>query len=99
MIDGYQGMEGNGPALGGGGPSGVRGFGRDWLAADRLAVELMGIDFAKVGYLNYCAEAGMGQADLDKIEILGEPMARHIKTYKLSDNIDAQMIWKKPAHG
>ena len=68
----------------------------DWLAADRVGVELMGIDFAKVGYLNYCAQAGLGEGDLRKIEILGEPVARHIRTYKLADNIDKQLVWMTP---
>jgi uncharacterized protein (DUF362 family) len=31
----------------------------DWLAADRVGIELMGIDFANVGYLNYCAQSNM----------------------------------------
>jgi uncharacterized protein (DUF362 family) len=99
VIDGYDGMQGNGPTMGTAVDHKVCVVGRDWLAADRVAVELMGIDFAKVGYLNFCADAGLGQADLKKIEVVGEPVARHIKTYKLADNIEAQMIWKKPAHG
>ena len=57
----------------------------------------MGIDFAKVGYLNYCADAQLGQADLEKIEIVGEPLARHVKTYKPAPNIEEQLIWMKPA--
>ena len=69
----------------------------DGLAADRVALELMGIDFAKVGYLNYCAQARLGEADLSKIAIVGEPIASHVKTYKLSQNIQEQMIWQKPA--
>jgi uncharacterized protein (DUF362 family) len=99
VIDGYDGMEGNGPTMGKAVDHRVCVVGSDWLAADRLAVELMGIDFANVGYLNFCADAGLGQADLKKIEVLGEPVARYIKTYKLADNIKAQMIWKKPVHG
>jgi hypothetical protein len=71
--------------------------GLDWLAADRVAVELMGIDPAKVGWLNFCAQAGMGQGDLAKIEVVGARVADHIKLYKLSDNIDKQLIWMKPA--
>lgn len=69
---------------------------RDWLAADRVAVELMGIDFAKIGYLNYCAEAGLGEGDLQKIEIVGEPLARHVKTYQLAPNIEHQLTWMTP---
>ena len=69
---------------------------QDWLAADRVAIELMGIDFRQVGYLNYCADAGLGTAELNKIEILGETLANHIKSYRLPDNINDQMIWKTP---
>jgi hypothetical protein len=69
----------------------------DWLAADRVAVELMGIDFGKVGYLTYCAQAGnLGQGDLSKIEIIGPAIKDHVKAYQLPDNIDKQLVWQKP---
>jgi uncharacterized protein (DUF362 family) len=97
VIDGYDGMEGNGPTMGKAVDHRVCVASPDWLAADRVAVELMGIDFAKIGYLTYCAQAGMGEADLKKIEVVGEPVARHVRPYKLSDNIQQQMIWMKPA--
>ncbi len=96
VIDGYEGMEGHGPTRGTPVQHRVCVVGRDWLAADRVAVELMGIDFAKIGYLNYCARAGLGEGDLAKIEIVGEPVARHVKTYKLAPNIEEQLIWRKP---
>ncbi len=96
VIDGYEGMEGHGPTRGTAVEHRVCVVGTDWLAADRVAVELMGIDFAKIGYLNYCAAAGRGEADLKKIEIVGEPLDRHIKTYKLAPNIEQQLIWMKP---
>lgn len=96
VIDGYDGMEGNGPMRGKPVDHRVCVVSPEWLAADRVGVELMGIDFAKVGYLNYCADAGLGQADLKKIEILGEPIARHIKTYKLADNVAKQLVWMTP---
>ena len=96
VIDGYEGMEGNGPTRGTLVEHRVCVASPDWLAADRVAVELMGIDFAKVGYLNYCAQAGLGEGDLQKIEILGEPIARHVRRYKLADNIDQQLVWMTP---
>ena len=96
IIDGYQGMEGYGPTRGTAVEHRVCVVGSDWLAADRVAIELMGIDFAKIGYLNYCADAGMGQAELKKIEIMGQPLARHVKTYRLAPNIEQQLIWMKP---
>ena len=96
VIDGYDGMEGNGPTGGKPVDHRVCVVAMDWLAADRVAVELMGIDFAKVGYLNFCADAKLGQSDLKKIEFIGEPIEKHRRTYKLADNIEKQLIWMKP---
>jgi hypothetical protein len=61
-----------------------------------VAAELMGVDFSIIGYLNYSAQAGLGTADLAKIEIVGENLKDHIKHYKLHDNIEKQMILSKP---
>ncbi|MGD1087004.1 MAG: DUF362 domain-containing protein [Verrucomicrobiota bacterium] len=97
VIDGYEGMEGQGPGGGTAVQSRVCVASPDWLAADRVAVELMGIDFAKIGYLNYCAQARMGEGDLGKIEILGPALKDHIKTYQLPKNIADQLVWMKPA--
>lgn len=96
VIDGYQGMEGEGPVGGTPVEHRVAVASLDWLAADRVAVELMGIDFAKIGYLNFCAEAGMGEADLKKIAIVGDALEGHVKTYKLAKNIEQQLIWQNP---
>jgi uncharacterized protein (DUF362 family) len=95
VIDGYEGMEGNGPVGGTPVPHRVCVVSPDWLAADRVAVELMGIDYANVGYLNFCADAKMGEADLAKLQILGPDLKQHIKSYKLADNAEQQLVWKK----
>lgn len=94
IIDGYQGMEGNGPVGGTPVDHKVAVAALDWFSADRTAVELMGIDFAYMGYLNYCAQAGMGEVDVAKIEQLGERIEGHRKKYKLHDRVDDQLIWK-----
>jgi uncharacterized protein (DUF362 family) len=97
VIDGFQGMEGNGPISGTAVDHRVCVASTNWFAADRVGVELMGIDFSKVGYLNYCAQTGLGNPDLNKIEIIGESISNHIKPYKLSNNIEKQLIWMQPA--
>jgi uncharacterized protein (DUF362 family) len=94
VIDGFEGMEGNGPVNGNPVDHRVCVAGTDWLAADRVAVELMGIDFGMIGYLNYCSQTGLGITDLKKIEIIGESISNHIKSYKLSDNYEKQLILK-----
>lgn len=65
------------------------------IAVDRLCTELMGIDFNDVGYLTYCAQAGMGQSDLSKIAVIGPVISNHIIRYKLHENIEQQMTWKE----
>lgn len=95
LIDGYEGMEGNGPTLGTPVDHRVCVASTDWLAADRVGTELMGIDFTKIGYLNYCAQIGLGNADLNKIEIVGEKLEDHVKSYKLPNNFDDLLVWRK----
>jgi uncharacterized protein (DUF362 family) len=96
VIDGFEGMEGNGPNDGTPVDHRICLASLDWLSADRVGIELMGIDYANVGYLNFCGQTGLGVADLNKINIIGEPLNKHIKTYKLSDNFKDQLIWKSP---
>ena len=96
LIDGVQGMEGNGPAHGTTIDHGVCVASLDWLAADRVGLELMGIDPAKVGYLYFCGQNGQGQYDLTKIDVVGATVKDHIKTYKLAPNIDQQLTWSQP---
>jgi len=96
VIDGFQGMEGNGPNDGTPVDHRVCVSGLDWLAADRVGIELMGIEFSNIGYLNFCNQTGRGTADLNKIQIIGESINAHKKSYKLSDNFKDQLIWKNP---
>ena len=68
----------------------------DWLAADRVGLELMGIDPAKVGYMAYCSQLAMGETDIARIEILGPALKDYIRTYKLASNINQQLQWMQP---
>jgi uncharacterized protein (DUF362 family) len=96
VIDGFEGMEGNGPNDGTPVDHRVCVAGLDWLATDRVGIELMGIDFANVGYMNFCSQTGLGTSDLNKIQIIGEAINNHKKSYKLSDNFKDQLIWQNP---
>jgi uncharacterized protein (DUF362 family) len=87
VIDGYTGMEGNGPCWGTAVPHHVAVVGQDWLAVDRVGVELMGIDPSYLAYLNYCHQTGLGQYDLSRIEVLGESIAAWKRTYQLHQDI------------
>jgi uncharacterized protein (DUF362 family) len=96
VIDGYEGMEGTGPVNGTPVDHKVCVASMDWLAADRVGAELMGVDISKIGYLTYCAQAGnRGESDLAKIEILGPAIKDHAKTYQLPRNWEQITSWQK----
>ncbi|MBI4580244.1 MAG: DUF362 domain-containing protein [Planctomycetes bacterium] len=93
VLDGYQGMERNGPVAGTAVDHRIAIASTDFLAADRIGVELMGFDFAQVGYLTFCARAGLGQGDLTRIEVLGERITDHQRKYRPHDTIEQQLKW------
>jgi uncharacterized protein (DUF362 family) len=97
IIDGVEGMEGNGPIGGTPVDHRIALAGLDVVAVDSMCARLMGIQLEDVGYINYCAAAGLGNMDRDKIDIIGDkdPEESIIK-YKLSSNIDYQLEWKEP---
>ena len=97
VIDGFQGMEGNGPIDGTPVDHRVCVVSTDYLAADTVGASLMGIDPADVGYLTYLASAKVGESDLSRMEILGEPVAKLAKKYELAKTIQNQLKWKDPA--
>lgn len=97
VIDGYEGMEGSGPINGTPVDHRVCVVSTDYLAADSVGASLMGIDPMNIGYLNYLASTNIGQTDLSKMEILGEPVEKLAKKYKLGASIENQLDWKTPA--
>jgi uncharacterized protein (DUF362 family) len=96
IIDGLEGLEGDGPTKGEPVDHRITLAGPDVLAVDRIATDCMGVDLADVGYLNFCADAGLGNTDLNRIKIIGsEKPSDHVRKYKLHQNIDWQMQWRK----
>jgi uncharacterized protein (DUF362 family) len=74
IIDGFEAMEGNGPVGGTPVDARVALASLDPLALDALTTKLMGFDPGKIMYLTAMAEAGMGQGDLTKVQVLGTPV-------------------------
>jgi len=87
VIDGSEGMEGNGPTRGTPVEHGVALAGTDLVAVDRIGTELMGIDYRDVPLVSACAQAGMGQFDRSKISIIGPDPAGYVIPYRLHDEI------------
>ena len=97
IIDGLEGMEGNGPINGTKVDHKIAMASFDPVAMDSMAARLMGIPLEEVGYLNYLAAAGMGNTDKGKIDIIGsQDPEKSIITYKLAPNIKNQLEWMDP---
>ena len=99
VIDGFEGMEGNGPGNGTPVASRVAIASTDLIAADRVGLEVMGINPAWVGYLNYCGQAGLGEFDLAKIEVVGGTIAAVQRKYALHPDIQRELEWMGPLEG
>lgn len=97
VIDGFEGMEGEGPLRGTPVASRLAIASTDFVAADRVGIESMGVNPAWPGYLQYCCDAGLGQYDLAKIDIRGSAALSEVrKTYKLHPRVDKQIEWLGP---
>jgi uncharacterized protein (DUF362 family) len=96
VIDGFEGMEGEGPNDGTSVPSHIAIASTDYIAADRVGLEAMSINPDWVGYLRYCAQAGLGQYDLSKIVLTGSTIASVAKKYRLHPDIDRELKWMGP---
>jgi len=96
VIDGHEGMEGNGPASGTPVPSRVAIASTDFVAADRVAAETMGVNSDWLGYAKFAGGMGMGQYELDKIDVLGAKIDEVKKPYRMHPDIEKELQWQGP---
>jgi len=82
IIDGFEAMEGNGPGDGTPFDSRVVLASRDALAADTIAARVMGFDPRRILYLTAMTEAGMGQGEVEKINVIGTPLDQCLYKFK-----------------
>lgn len=74
IVDGLVGMEGMGPVEGMPVPLGVILAGKNPVAVDAVAAQIMGFLPETIVYLQYAAEAGLGPVSAQEIEIRGCPV-------------------------
>jgi uncharacterized protein (DUF362 family) len=97
IIDGYVGMEGSGPSHGDPVELGLAIASTDFLAADAVAVQIMGFDLDEIGYLHYCKLGGLGKADPEKIEVLGNCTIKEcVRPFKPHPTYKRQLEWQIP---
>ena len=87
VIDGFEAMEGNGPAWGTPFAARVALAGVDALAADITATRIMGFDPKTVLYLAALSEAGLGQGSPERIEVTGTPLEQCLYKFKANKRL------------
>ena len=89
IIDGIFGIEGNGPLFGDNKFAGVLIMSDDFLAADTVAAQIMGINPRKIEYLRLASrpagDAVPALGNARDIEVLGAPIASVRQDFKLLD--------------
>jgi uncharacterized protein (DUF362 family) len=84
VLDGFEGMEGKGPVHGDPVDHRVALAGTDFVAVDRVGTEVMGVDFDAIRYLNYFWDQGVGEGNLEKIQLLGETIEGCRRIYRMA---------------
>jgi uncharacterized protein (DUF362 family) len=90
VIDGFEGMEGNGPLFGTSISCGWALASDEPISCDCTLAELMGIDPKDVGYLNYLTKGTIPVNDSDMVE----KIMKLKKQFALHEKIDIQRRWK-----
>jgi uncharacterized protein (DUF362 family) len=96
VIDGFEGMEGNGPSAGTPVASRLAIASTDYVAADRVGAECMGVDASWLGWLTYSGQFGLGQSDLSRIDVRGASIASVKREYRLHPDIELMLQWRGP---
>ena len=100
VIDGWRGMEGNGPVSGTAVDSRVALASTDFIAADAVAAKLMGFDPLEIGYLQYAGGKygfdPLGTADLSDIKLVGETIDIAQRRFRPHSGYSEQKNWRIP---
>lgn len=93
IVDGFVGMEGNGPTDGDPVDWKVAIASQDPVAADCLAATLMGFQVSDVGYLWYCHRKRLGMGDIDAMDIRGSDVSTCFREFQRPPTYEAQRLW------
>ena len=96
VIDGVQGLQGNGPGGTDAVDFRVAAASADVFAADAVVAKAMGFEPLELGLLHYGNRLGMGIADLARIDVLETAIADVQTSFKPHDKTALQLQWHAP---
>ncbi|MGM0438904.1 MAG: DUF362 domain-containing protein [Patescibacteria group bacterium] len=95
VIDGFDSIEGEGPARGDLVNMNLALAGLDFLSVDTIGANIMDFNPYKIGYLSHCRENNLGNGDIADISILGNvDMSRVKKHFRPHSKYEDQLKWE-----
>ena len=94
IIDGFTGMDGDGPVDGGPVDWGIAVASCDAVAADCFTAEMMGFNVSDIGYLWYLQKMGLGIGDTGQMDIRGENPQKYLRKFKPHSTYAQQVQWR-----
>ena len=95
VLDGFVAMHGEGPRQGTPIPLRVALAGTDPVAVDAVAAAVMGFDPLQIGYLAEAQQRGLGWAQLDQIDLVGDPLESVRRSCRPHSCHFVQPFWRK----
>ncbi len=96
VVDGTQGVQGNGPGGEDGVDWGIAAASVDVYAADAVMAKAMGFEPLELGLLHYGHQLGLGVAALEQIEVLETEIATVRRQFKPHETTALQLQWQLP---
>jgi len=97
VLDGFTGVEGGTvPQCGIGDRVDLRlAFaGADFVAVDAVAAKVIGFEPEEIGYIYYASREGLGEADLSKINVVGEAIPKVRRVFAPPPRIEVLRAWQ-----
>ncbi|MBZ9572661.1 DUF362 domain-containing protein [Patescibacteria group bacterium] len=94
LIDGWVGMEGDGPSFGKAISLRVAVASTNPLACDMVVAKLMGFDPNQIGYLWYLSQLGFGPKRIEDVEILGNKIEECKAPFSPHSRHQEMLNWK-----
>jgi uncharacterized protein (DUF362 family) len=94
VLDGFIGMEGEGPEDGTPVPLHVAAASVNPVSLDAVMAKVMGFEPMDIGYLHHLDEWGVGIARLNEITVIGQPISEVAVKFKPHSTYRDQLNWK-----
>ena len=95
VIDGFVGMEREGPVKGDAVNLGVAVASMDYVAADTIMAKIMGYDPSDIGYLYYANRESLGVGDMSQINVIGENISNIMHAFTPHRETEDALQWKQ----